>query len=321
VSSNKRDNVGRLLRTECPRCEEDARFTGELASGSLATPAGDEPKRYGVFRCAGCGEEIHAWKRGLEEAVATYGARLKQDPMELVAVAWRELGRDAAHANDLAAEAHLLSSTAAEVASSLLAWAATDAMAGEFDVALSRLVQAAPMLRVEGSEAEVSAYSALQACCANRQGAADVLAAVAGMHMPTARAPAAEYPTCDQTHATLRVIHRDLDPDEVDAMLGAAATRRFRRDAMGHTRHGGWLLSSKGRVHSRDIRDHLDWILHQVSDRGEAFATLRARGCQVDVFCYWASASGHGGPTLSPPQMATLASLGLEIGFDIYFNA
>lgn len=41
-------------------------------------------------------------------------------------------------------------------------------------------------------------------------------------------------------------------------------------------------------------------------------------GAEVDVFCYWSSRCGHGGPTLSPTQMKGLAELGLDLGLDIY---
>ena len=38
----------------------------------------------------------------------------------------------------------------------------------------------------------------------------------------------------------------------------------------------------------------------------------------MDIFCYWLSASGQGGPTLSPDLMRRLAEAELEIGFDVY---
>ncbi len=38
----------------------------------------------------------------------------------------------------------------------------------------------------------------------------------------------------------------------------------------------------------------------------------------MDIFCYWLSADGHGGPILSPAMMRRLGQLELEVGFDIY---
>jgi hypothetical protein len=79
-----------------------------------------------------------------------------------------------------------------------------------------------------------------------------------------------------------------------------------------------WFLSSEDSVESGDIRRHIDWILEQIADKSDVFVALRDAGGTADVSCYWATASGHGGPSLWPRQMAILASLGLEIWFDVY---
>ena len=39
----------------------------------------------------------------------------------------------------------------------------------------------------------------------------------------------------------------------------------------------------------------------------------------MDICCFWLSASGHGGPTVSPKQMAKLVELNLEVWWDIYY--
>jgi hypothetical protein len=38
----------------------------------------------------------------------------------------------------------------------------------------------------------------------------------------------------------------------------------------------------------------------------------------MDVFCFWLSAQGQGGPILSPEIMKRFGELGLEVGFDVY---
>jgi hypothetical protein len=69
---------------------------------------------------------------------------------------------------------------------------------------------------------------------------------------------------------------------------------------------------------SLDLRDHIDWLLDLVQPAGVVLAYMREEGIRQDVFCYWASEEGHGGPELGVPQMARLAALGLPIGFDVY---
>jgi hypothetical protein len=61
--------------------------------------------------------------------------------------------------------------------------------------------------------------------------------------------------------------------------------------------------------------------LDQIEPHSETLKKLQAEGCQIDIFCYWRSAEGHGGPMLSPESMTRLGALGLEVGFDIYFAA
>jgi Domain of unknown function (DUF4279) len=81
---------------------------------------------------------------------------------------------------------------------------------------------------------------------------------------------------------------------------------------------GGWFLSTEGQVESRDVRRHLDWLAVKLVGKDGALKSLGAEGCRMDVFCYWLSAGGNGGPVLSPAIMKRFGKLGLEIGFDIY---
>jgi hypothetical protein len=134
-----------------------------------------------------------------------------------------------------------------------------------------------------------------------------------------------DYPTCEQTHVTLRVYPESLDPGELTARLGLEPTCWQRKGEASKpggrvaSLHG-WFLSSEGVLPSRDVGRHLDWLLAQLLPRAEALLALQGEGCRLDVFCFWVSASGHGGPTVRPDQMAALARLNLELGFDVYFG-
>jgi PemK-like, MazF-like toxin of type II toxin-antitoxin system/Domain of unknown function (DUF4279) len=66
----------------------------------------------------------------------------------------------------------------------------------------------------------------------------------------------------------------------------------------------GWLLCSEHHVHSRDTRRHLDWLLDLLEPNSGAFASLLSRGVSADIYSYWVSACGLGGPILSPLQLA-----------------
>jgi hypothetical protein len=131
----------------------------------------------------------------------------------------------------------------------------------------------------------------------------------------------------EATRATLRIYPERFEPEEVTKRLGIEPSSWQRRgepwkSAVTPNRvyplHG-WFLTTRGALPSRDARKHLDWLLERLVPRADAVQSLQADGCRMDICCYWASRSGHGGPTLSPGQMGELARLGLELWFDVYF--
>jgi uncharacterized protein DUF4279 len=138
-----------------------------------------------------------------------------------------------------------------------------------------------------------------------------------------------EYPSCARTYVMFFIRRGDLDPDAVSRQMGIEPSETQRRgdplDA--GTRRpvifdfGAWFLRSREFIGSRDALRHLDWLLDQLEPRGGILAALRAEGCEMGVLCYWLSAQGEGGPTLSPGSMGRLAALGLELGFGIYVTS
>lgn len=136
------------------------------------------------------------------------------------------------------------------------------------------------------------------------------------------------YGTCLETRCELRIYPGDLEPQEVSRQLGIEPTLvnvagRVRVNSLGLERtipKNGWFLSSEADVDSLDLRRHLDWLIHRLKPAGESLKRLQqVPSVSMNVTCAWYSRSGHGGPTLWPEQMAALAALGLECGFDVYF--
>jgi hypothetical protein len=130
-----------------------------------------------------------------------------------------------------------------------------------------------------------------------------------------------DYSTCSSTFATLRVYSQTVSAAEITDALGVQPTRTLRPE--GKSNLHGWFLSSEGRVESRDLRRHLDWVLDQLATGPNPTTQVSARipgRVWADVSCLWISAVGHGGPTLSPKQMQRMARLGLECWFDVYLG-
>jgi hypothetical protein len=154
--------------------------------------------------------------------------------------------------------------------------------------------------------------------------AAPMLRALGILNMRTKTEYDENYPTCSYTHAWLRIMSEDLDPDEITKTLGvepnemhrAGEPRSPKSKRLNET--SGWFISTKGILNSLDSRHHLDWILEKVSTKEKELHSLQSRGYLVDVCVRWDSKGSSGGPTLSPRQLLGFGSLGVEVWFDIY---
>ena len=135
-----------------------------------------------------------------------------------------------------------------------------------------------------------------------------------------------DYPTCRKTYATLRIYRDDLDPPAISDLLKIEPSStqikgvelRTRRGRRVIPTIGGWFLSTEAHVTSKDSRRHIDWLADRLAGREDALARMKAEGYRMEVSCYWSSAEGHGGPTLTPSTMRRLADLGLELWYDFY---
>ena len=139
---------------------------------------------------------------------------------------------------------------------------------------------------------------------------------------------AVDYATCEETYVTLRIYPGEVEPADVTRAMNLTPTRQQRRGEPDPSERlpdrtfklHGWFLSSQGQVASTDSQLHLDWLLQKLSGREKTLEQLRRSGAETDVACFWVSAGGHGGPTLSPERAGQLARYGLTLWFDIYFG-
>ena len=124
------------------------------------------------------------------------------------------------------------------------------------------------------------------------------------------------YPTCEETFATLRFYNGTESPEVITNTLGIKPTKSQSTE---EKKLSGWFLRSKNNVDSKDVRRHIDWILDQISELESEVIQLQTDGWHADINCYWVSI-GHGGPVLDPSQMERLSKFKLTCGFDVYVN-
>ena len=132
-----------------------------------------------------------------------------------------------------------------------------------------------------------------------------------------------KYESCEETYATLRIFPKEISPEEVTNRLSLSPTSVQRKGEVRKSGYvvklDGWFLESENAVQSKDVQRHIVWIVNQILPKKDALLELQGTGCDMNIFCYWSSAGGQGGPTLSPSTMRNLADLRLEVSFDCYF--
>ncbi|MBC9132008.1 DUF4279 domain-containing protein [Frischella sp. Ac48] len=137
-----------------------------------------------------------------------------------------------------------------------------------------------------------------------------------------------EYPSCDECYAALLIYPNDIHPDKITELLKIEPTQKNiigtksinRIGRIKEIKTSGWFLSSKDYVISRDLREHLDWLLNKIAPCKEPLEKLQTnKNVTMGIDCVWRSLAGHGGPVIWPEQMKIMCELNLECSFDIYF--
>src|SRR5689334_12854414 len=141
--------------------------------------------------------------------------------------------------------------------------------------------------------------------------------------------PSLVYPaTIRRVHVEFILSKSDLDPNEVSLALKIKPTRSARRgDERRNPRgtqllphkEGWWELSSEGKVASRDINKHFEYLLKRLLPHRETISSF-AQGGETYFDVLWETAYFHGGngPLLSNQSIKGMAELNAGIGFDIY---
>ena len=134
----------------------------------------------------------------------------------------------------------------------------------------------------------------------------------------------AENPNCQRTWATFRLGGTLLDPDEISTRLGIQPSHAHKRgDQRGHKGtwpKGIWTLTSEDQVQSTDLQQHIEWLLDQLEPVQPTIDMLvTGQHLEADVFCFWESATGQGGPMFSANFLERFARLHVDLGLDIYF--
>jgi hypothetical protein len=140
------------------------------------------------------------------------------------------------------------------------------------------------------------------------------------------RGPIEENPNCQKTHVTFRLMGPTLDLSQVTSVLGLEPSKAFAEgEKVENLTHPSrpviWMLSTQALVSSTSLEKHLRFLLDKLEPRSARLLELvREQSLEMDFFCYWLSATGHGGPELSAETLSRIGALEARLGLDIYFG-
>jgi hypothetical protein len=127
---------------------------------------------------------------------------------------------------------------------------------------------------------------------------------------------------------TFSVSAPDLDPDAVTAATGIRPDRQARRgderrNAAGNLirpcPEGWWVLGTRGKLDSKDVREHFHYLHARLLPHAAAFRAF-AEGGETWFDVVWMSTYLYAGtgPIFDAESIAGVAELGAGMGFDIY---
>src|SRR6266446_424994 len=150
-----------------------------------------------------------------------------------------------------------------------------------------------------------------------------------------AKPSATSMTSCEKTmraFATLRFAGDALDPDEISRVVKEEPARAYRKgqiyrpgprspEITGKT--GVWYFSTKRRIPSKDLADHLAALVRLIfpfADQDKRLRELRdimeRENLQAPVTCFWRGPSGANRPSISSVVTGALQRLPADIEVD-----
>lgn len=139
---------------------------------------------------------------------------------------------------------------------------------------------------------------------------------------------AQEYGSCLACRVSFLIYPGEISPEQVTEHLSVVPTKwqikgqnvTLPSGKISNAKLSFWFLESEAHVESKDLRDHINWLVEILRASRNGLKTLQSiDGIKMTVKCVWESAYGDSGPVLWPEQMRALAELNLECGFDFYY--
>lgn len=127
-----------------------------------------------------------------------------------------------------------------------------------------------------------------------------------------------------RTWVTFRMWGKDLDPDQVSSGLHLEPSYSHKKGQERNNRstqmwlHGHWDYTSKDRIPSSSLTEHIMWLLDQLEPvRSEIKYLKRQANATADIFCF-VEATSNTGISLPHRLLRRVVFMGLDLEMDIY---
>lgn len=147
------------------------------------------------------------------------------------------------------------------------------------------------------------------------------------------------YKACHDCKSQLLIFPENLHPDKLSYIFNMEPTTKqvkgeYRENFEGKKiliKRSQWFIISEYHVPSKDLREHILWLIPQLKHFGNLPYYLQSRIQEISlptnfnveigmiISCTWNPLQDHGGPMLSSSLMESLAELSTEFAIDIYF--
>jgi hypothetical protein len=129
----------------------------------------------------------------------------------------------------------------------------------------------------------------------------------------------------NQPYASLILRSKELDPQEITGQIGVNPSSSFKKGDLRREGkvwpHGFWELNSSEYVKSDDISVHIEWIMDKIyPSETKLISILDKLGIEGEISCFWVPDGNHAVVNLNRDLLSKIASLGVNLEFDLYFE-
>ncbi len=123
-------------------------------------------------------------------------------------------------------------------------------------------------------------------------------------------------------YASINIYSDSVPPDEITRMLSVDCDRAvFKgkeiRSGVVAEQHA-WIYTSKDRVTSEELNDHLEYLLNIIDDNSFQLQSIDEKDSWMRIFCFWESPNGNGGPIIPSKMIKRLAEFPFDLEFDVW---